>query len=68
MMLQPRKFKYKTKQKARRGKFAKNSSLAYGDKGLTILRPYRISAKKIFRLRLFLKRAVKKSARTKRTF
>ncbi len=67
-MLQPRKFRYKTRQKKRRGLFAKNSSLVYGDQGVVLAKPYRISAKKIFRLKLFLKRSSKKSARTKRLF
>ena len=67
-MLQPRKFKYKTRQKKRRSYFATNTDLVYGDRGVLLERPYRISAKKIFRLKLFLKRSSKKAARTGRLF
>lgn len=66
MMLQPRKFKFKNKQKNRSVLKWRTSSLNYGDCGLRVLRPVRISAKRIFRLKVFLKRAVKKSDLTKR--
>lgn len=66
MMLQPRKFKYKTRQKARKTKSWANPTLSYGDFGLRILNPVRFSAKRIFRLKLFLKRAVRKSDLTRR--
>ena len=66
MMLQPRKFKFKNKQKGRSVMGWRNSSLSYGDCGLKVLRPLRMSAKRIFRLKVFLKKAVKKSDLTKR--
>ena len=68
MMLQPRKFIFKTRQKVRRARVPSPSSVHYGQVGLFILRPFRISAKKIFRLNLFLKRSSRKSDRTKRAF
>lgn len=68
MMLQPRKFKYKTRQKKRRAYSPITTKLVYGDCGLVLERPYRVSAKKIFRLKLFLKRSAKKSSRTGRRF
>ena len=68
MLLQPRKFTYKSKQKKRSSIFPKTSTLVYGDQGLVITKPYRISAKKIFRLKLFLKKSSRKAARTSRKF
>ena len=66
MMLQPRKFKFKNKQKKRGVLSWRNFDLRYGDCGLRTLRPLRMSAKKIFRLKVFLKKAVKKPDITKR--
>ena len=66
MMLQPRKFKYKNKQKRRGAPAFKEVSLCYGDSGIRPTTPLRVSAKKIFRLKVFLKRAVKKPELTKR--
>lgn len=65
-MLQPRKFKFKNKQKGRSVMGWRNSSLSYGDCGLRVLRPLRMSAKRIFRLKVYLKKAVKKPDLTKR--
>ena len=66
MMLQPRKFKFKNRQKGRTVRGWAGSKLTYGDCGLLALQPLRMSAKKIFRLKVFLKRAVKKPDITKR--
>ena len=66
MMLQPRKFKFKNRHKKRTVLSWRDNSPCYGDIGLRVLRPYRVSAKKIFRLKVFLKKAVKKSEITKR--
>jgi len=66
MMLQPRKFKYKTRQKLRKTKSWVNPELSYGDFGLRILSPLRLSAKQIFRTKIFLKKAVRKSDLTRR--
>lgn len=65
-MLQPRKFKFKNKHKNRSVSSWRNSALSYGDCGIKVLRPSRISAKRIFRLKVYLKKAVKKSDITKR--
>ena len=66
MMLQPRKFKFKNRQKGSSVRAWAGSSLTYGDCGLMSLQPLRMSAKQIFRLKVFLKRAVKKPDITKR--
>ena len=66
-MLQPRKFKYKTRQKRRSSLSPSRPSFSYGSLGLVILRPFRISAKRIFRLKLFLKKAARKSDLTRRS-
>lgn len=66
MMLQPRKFKYKNFQKHRVIIKPRYSTLKKGLLGIRLLRNMRISAKRIFRLKLFLKRASKKSDITKR--
>jgi large subunit ribosomal protein L16 len=68
MLLQPRKFKYKTRQKQRSARIAGISHLRYGTMGLRLLKPFRVSAKKIFRLKLFLKRSSRKADITKRAF
>ena len=66
MLLQPRKFKFKSRQKGRSVVSFKDSRLRYGDAGLLTLQPLRMSSKQIFRLKIFLKKAVKKSEITKR--
>lgn len=66
VLLQPRKFKYKSRQKCRSVKEWTTSTLTYGDCGLLTLQPLRMSAKQIFRLKVFLKKAVKKPEKTKR--
>lgn len=67
-MLQPRKFKYKTRQKVRSAAHPGVPKMSYGSAALVILRPFRISAKRIFRLKLFLKRSARKSDITRRAF
>lgn len=66
MLLQPRKVKYKFRHKRRRVSAFRNRTFAYGDVALKILKPLRISSKSFFRLKLFLKRAIRKSDFTKR--
>ena len=68
MILQPRKFKYKSRQKGRRAHTPSQIRLSYGTVGLALLRPLRISAKRIFRLKLFLKKSSRKSDITRRAF
>lgn len=69
MILQPRKFKYKTRQKIRSAiRSSSTYSLKYGDTALILLRAMRISAKKIYRLKLFFKRSARRSDVTRRSF
>ena len=68
MMLQPRKFKFKTRHKLRSALLSTYPKLKYGTFALVLLRPLRISAKRIFRLKLFLKRSARRSDITKRSF
>ena len=68
MMLQPRKVKYKFRQKRRRVTIFRTRSLMYGDIALVILKPLCVSSKSFFRLKLFLKKSVRKSDITKRAF
>jgi len=42
------------------------SSLSYGDSGLLTLSPLRLPAKQIFKIKIFLKKAIKRSDYTKR--
>ena len=70
MLLQPRNFKFKRKQK-NRSLFSFNKSylkqkLNFGGTGLMVLKPIHLTAGQIFRFKLFLKRAVKKADRTRR--
>jgi hypothetical protein len=70
MLLQPRNFNYKRKQK-NRSLLSFNSSylkkkLNFGDSGLMILKPVHLTASQLFRFKLFLKRAIKKSDKTRR--
>ena len=71
LILQPRFFIYKRKQKNRqfyhfKNSTFKNNSLKYGSVGLRLLHVAHLSAKRIFRLKLYLKRASRKSDYTKR--
>lgn len=66
MLLQPRKFRFKTKQKGRSVLKWKSNLLNYGDCGLKTLNPLRMSSRQIFRIKLILKKAVRKSDITKR--
>lgn len=68
MMLQPRKFKFKTRQKRRSATASSKPTLLYGSLALVLTRPMRISAKRIYRLKLFLKRSSRRSDITRRAF
>ena len=65
-MLQPRKFKRKSWQKRRNFKLWTPKTLTYGTSGLRIQQSLRMSAKQIYRMKLFLKRAARKSDTTQR--
>lgn len=71
MVLQPRKFKYKSKHKLR--KFSHSSNLrnnlhvmSYGQIGLLLTQPLRLSSRNIFRIRIFLNKSAKRSDDTRR--
>ena len=68
MLLQPRKYKFKNRQKHRVKKHFKHSKLTYGDVGLQIQQTLTLSSTNIFRLTLLLKRSSRKGERTKRSF
>ena len=67
MILQPRKFKYKLRQKVRSMPiFSRKLKLNFGQAGLVLLKPLRFNSKHIFRLKLFIKKAARRSDNTKR--
>ena len=66
MSLRPRKFIYKNIHKRRFFRFSKNTKLLYGQIGLVLLQPLRLTSKQIFRYKLFLKKASRKSDKTLR--
>lgn len=66
MLLQPRKFKFKTKQKSRSVLKWTYSQLNYGDSGIKTLNPLRMSSRQIFRMKVLLKRAIRKPDLTRR--
>lgn len=68
MILQPRRFKFKTRQKKRRATQPAQTRMSYGTMGLVIQKPFRISAKRIFRLKLSVKKSARKSDITRRSF
>ena len=70
LLLQPRTFNYKRKQKNRsllefnNLYFKKN--LNFGSAGLMLLKPVHLTANQLFRFKLFLKKSCKKSEKTRR--
>jgi hypothetical protein len=70
MLLQPRNFFYKRKQKSRSllsfNKSCLRKTLNFGGAGLMLLKPVHLTANQLFRFKLFLKRAAKKSDYTRR--
>ena len=64
--MRPRKFNFKKMFKRRSVPVSKNSTLNYGEMGLQILQPLRLHAKRMFRLKLFLKRSSRKVDKTRR--
>ena len=72
MLLQPRNFIYKRKQKSRTlisfNNFNSNKILNFGGSGLIILKPVHLTSNQLFRFKLFLKRSSKKSDYTRRFF
>ena len=68
MLLQPRRYTYKTRHKKRSQKTFKGQSLHYGTTGIRTLQSFRFTGKQIFRFFIFLKKSSRKSDRTKRLF
>jgi large subunit ribosomal protein L16 len=72
LILQPRHFIYKKKQKNRKffnfnkNCFKRNFFFKFGSAGLLLLQPAQLTSMQIFRFKLFLKRASKKSDITNR--
>lgn len=66
MLLQPRKFKFKTKQKTRSVLKWTYTQLNYGDSGIKTLNPLRMSSRQIFRMKVLLKKAIRKPDLTRR--
>lgn len=68
MLLQPRNFIYKRKQKGRSLLYFNSTArgLRFGGAGLKVLKPVQLTAKQMFKFRLFLKRASRKSDYTRR--
>ena len=64
--MRPRKFIFKKMFKRRSFLFPQNNFLNYGEMGLQILQPLRMHAKRMFRLKLFLKRSSRKVDKTRR--
>jgi large subunit ribosomal protein L16 len=69
LLLQPRHFKHKKVHKQRQITYSKLlPQLSIGSCGLLILQPIQLSSKHLSKFKLFLKRAVRKSGKTKRFF
>lgn len=68
MLLQPRHFFFKRKHRQRRIRLFKlnRAFLKFGSEGLQLLNATQLTSKHLFRLKLFLKRASRKSDYTKR--
>lgn len=68
MVLQPRKFKYKLRQKKRRLNVNARlkTPLVFGHIGLFLTQPLLINSKKMFRIKIFLKRAARRGDKTLR--
>lgn len=66
MLLRPRKFKFKNRHKKRSYLLPRVNSLVYGQVGLKILQPIRLYSKQMFRFKLFIKKAARRSDKTSR--
>lgn len=66
--MQPRRFKYKSKHKIRKVslKYKLNEKILFGQIGLKLLQPLRLSSKNIFRIKLFLNKSAKRNEETRR--
>jgi ribosomal protein L16/L10AE len=66
LLLQPRKIFHKYKQKKKTFSSHSEQFLNYGDFGLITLKALKVSAKQIFNIKIYLKKATKKPDLTKR--
>jgi large subunit ribosomal protein L16 len=68
MVLQPRKFKFKVRQKLRKLSKIKSSrkKFIFGHVGLVLNQPIRLNSMRLFRIKLFLKRAARRGDNTRR--
>ena len=64
--MRPRKFTFKGRHKSRSLHFFRGSNLSFGSSGLLLLQPIKLNSRQLFRYKLFLKRAYKRSDRTLR--
>lgn len=65
--MQPRKFKYKSRHKIRRlPRLSTTRSLSFGQIGLCLLQPLRLTSRIIFRIKLFLNKSSRRSEDTRR--
>jgi ribosomal protein L16/L10AE len=67
-MMQPRKFYYQTIQKNRKYYKFKLTSLVFGSYGLRLLQPLYITTRHLFRYKMILKKATKRSEKTLRAY
>lgn len=66
MLLRPRKFPHKNIHKRRSFRFSGGTKFRFGQVGLVILQPLRLNSKQLYRYKLFLKKASRRSDRTLR--
>jgi len=66
MSLRPNKFKFKNRHKSRKYLSSRKGNLLYGHFSLQTLQPLWVTGKQIFRYKIFLKKAVKRSDKTLR--
>ena len=66
MSLRPNKFKFKNRHKNRHLILPKSEKLLYGHFAIKTLQPLWITGKQIFRYKIYLKKAIKRSDKTSR--
>mgnify|MGYP006445494649 CR=1 FL=1 len=67
MLLRPRKFLFKNRQKKRKFINSKlTSKLNYGQVGLKLLQPVKLFSKQMFRFKLYIKKGSRRSDKTGR--
>ena len=66
MILRPRKFRRKNRQKARRRLVGLRSKLSFGEVGVQLLQPMWVNGRQISRLKILIRRGTKRAATTRR--